>query len=498
MKEHQLPLSVESVRLFLFQKEILFMLFNFIHDVELNARGISIGIRRTLENYTNRFSLMLFLVNLNNDPLSVRGQDETENDFLNRKRDWLERKLNAAHTIESSRFSSSHHRIFREEAVNIKLFNELVGQRGSDNTDINTTNRFAPARITTSSRQRTFDSVPVAFLIYVGCTIIASSEVARGHINKFAANGRIIPRYLSEQLSCTRQSNIGNIFITPTVLGLDPVLISELKLQNTIFDAEYLTSEIGVTAFLEMCSRLSMTDGNYIDFAKFEKPVPFISGNTTTFMAFSNVLRDDQSTHGYLKTEFVKNKKGEETATSSTDFISTSFASHDYLTMLPNHSYGNMINGVQLFDARVQMRVIFDSQSNAIGIGVYSPTNFYPSSSTQQLFAFIVDRVANENKLENDPKRRTGLKERETLNNSSFDNAPAPVTPASEGRQKKDSNVSKFFKTKKKVFDPSKKSLQLDNHPVIKRLDSQYHRLIDLMLQVIQNKHFAKAQFQTA
>lgn len=261
---------------------------NFLHEQELRLRGIAISIRRGLKNLTNFFNFDYSLQLIILEPYPTAQKGETKKSLSDRRRKWFEKVLQTLGYQESLKFSSADNRILREEITNDPILKNLVYARGSSNIDINTNTKYSPAIVKDSYRQRTFESVPIACLLYYSSAAIASSQSVRAIVNEYAAKGFKIPRILDEFLKSTRQSTIGPGFLTPGVKSLPSSVITDLGIAKTLFDFDWLLTRDGITAFMAFTSRLHQFEGNYIDFVDFSSAVPFNAGYQTTAMAWTS------------------------------------------------------------------------------------------------------------------------------------------------------------------------------------------------------------------
>jgi len=373
----------------------------------------------------------------------TRSTGESDADYTRRLTEWLESYLNAGGIQENILFPDASHRIMREELTSDPFLTGATAMRGSNNVDVFYNDRFPPASTRNTNRQRTFENVPIAFLLFSVCSCLANDIDIRDKINVYLASGAPIPKFFDEKLKSARRSTCGNFYISPTVAGLFTTEIRTLlNLNNTIYDYDYLRSDMGLSAVFSFFARLSQYPQCYISFVQ-GKPVLPDSGFTTTETA----LTTEQASYSPSPTTRTERRV---LAASPAPIVvpntlvpqSVTPVHPDYvLRVLPKHSYGDRVNQVQAIDSYINGRTLFDTESTArpILVGQFSPTGEVNLNSFN-VPGYMILRVSGQIHNSDD------LKSHElTKPTSVVDELPVHNTTTNEGKKR---SATRFNKSK--------------------------------------------------
>lgn len=322
--------------------------------------------------------------------------------FQQRLTTWWEVYLNALGDQEHSNFPDPKQRTLRDELTSDPILGSLAATRGSANTDVFYNNRFPPASTRTVQRQRTYDNVPLAGILYPVLLCLANDFSVRQKINVRVSLGTPIPAFFQEKLNSCRQSVCGNLNITPTVSGVfSDEVIELLNLKGTIYDYRWLTSDVGLDALFSFFGRINSYSSNYIKFVT-GKPVPINAGFTTTETSVTceTGLYEQPLVHyerrSRASTTGVNAVSAEKTV-DITPVPSTvdSVKDDTLLRIAPGHSYGQTANQIQLVDSYIMNRTLIDGSSQPITIGLLGPT-CQVSSSTLNIALYAIKRVVHD------------------------------------------------------------------------------------------------------
>jgi len=197
-----------------------------VHAIDLASLGIKVGTSRDLDELISQLHLPDVFRNVTSYPFPVQQPGESTSNFQSREKKYLELFIQTIAYQEGLLHSSAEERILRSEIVNNPLVQGLTMQQGSDNTDINLTNRIAPATASSRLRQRTWDSTAIAVGVYISSQFVAHDRDARIYLSKLSGQGVQIPRILTEAMNSNRISIAGSKFIT---LGYEPLTQSFLQ-----------------------------------------------------------------------------------------------------------------------------------------------------------------------------------------------------------------------------------------------------------------------------
>lgn len=293
-------------------------------------------------------------------------------------------------------FPSASNRIMREELTSDPLFSGASGSRGSNNVDVFYNDRFPPASTSNTNRQRTYDNIPLAFLLYSVCFALANNASIRDQINVFLAQGPMIPVFFQEKLNSCRRSTCGNLRITPTSGAFVPVEILEsLLLRNSIFDMEYLVTPQGLSSIFGFFGRLHGYSDSYIPLMK-GYPVLLDSGFQTTECSVTcETAGFSPAPTTRTETRTQARISGTPTAQTTTIVAVPQFSpgiSPDKLVKLaPGNAYGMSANLVQVLDSWLLDRTLGDG-TNQIIVGIYGATADIQIQSFNQS-AYMIQRV---------------------------------------------------------------------------------------------------------
>lgn len=410
------------------------MILKILHDIELFNLGLAADFHRLLARFTNVFNFPLSLHLINGTPVPVQQTAESSSDFQSRLQRYWEQFLQNFGFQENITYASRDQATLREELSNEPLLRNCSSQRGADNTDINLNSRISPASVTSNLRQRTYDAVPIASVLYFACSAIASSEDARPLINEFAGKGMKIPRFLHEMLQVNRRSTLGPIIISPSFISLPNAVLTQLNLLNTIFDFNYLVTRAGIASLFSLLARISNYDSNYIEFVEYSTAFPMESGFTTTMMSFTVI---PIITALFVPVTFTAS------ATGSTTTVATYNAPMNPNTSMylhPSNTYEKGIpNGAHLFDAYLQQRQIIDSSGKLIDLSA-SCTEIVPSGQSLSLTMFALKRMTS---FKNSPKSGKPPKEPALTGSPVFDSSKRPSPRPTKGKE--DALPTKFI-----------------------------------------------------
>lgn len=310
----------------------------------------------------------------------VRTRFLTEMDFQKAVRAYFTSVLQILHAAEANTYSSSPHKHFREDITQHPLLSGIYAGRGSNNTDSFYNDRVPPVLFKTDSRSRTYNSVPIASIIYIVCQCIASDSGIRDSINSYAAQGHPCPLILQELLLGNRDSRCGNFQVAPCSIGLDSKTISICGLKNTILDIDYIKTTSGLASLFSFFSYLHNASDNYVKCSTF-KPVILVSGETTTLNSLScEPITWSTSDTPVLTTiqrvsETVRGKPGLSSSVNVPIPANVPpYASDFEVKVLPGHSYGEHPHLVHVWDSFIVGRRLEEPDGSQQIIGVYSPS----------------------------------------------------------------------------------------------------------------------------
>lgn len=364
-----------------------------MHENVLDAIGIVLTYKRTLEAFSSEADVYNTLVYFGGDyPILQTG--ESPDDYKKRVELWFTSALQMIHSQECSKFSDPEQRFIREELINDPFLRNVVGQRGSVAIDRHSTNQFPPALTRADQRQRTFESIPLCFVIWYTCQFVASNGANRSDLAVFQTGNRPVPTLLNELIKSNRQSNCGNFQITPTSSGLPQNVVSILDLQGTALDPAYLSSPSGLNALYDFFSRLNQYPGNYVPMEPYQH-VELQAGNTTTLNSISIESAPDVFTTSTTASYGGPNIVEKGLAPGSTKVKQISLTDGNYpgvIKVLPGNAYGTSINGVHAADSFLLRRHLKDKSGIQVFIGQYSES-LIPSSMTTNYALYVVMRA---------------------------------------------------------------------------------------------------------
>lgn len=306
--------------------------------------------------------------------------DFTERDeYLNALRVWFENFLQALESQEASVFAGPPYRQFRESLVSDPFVARLFSVRTGGNIDVLLNNRYSPQQNSFIMRERGFQEVPIAGLLFFGCYAIASNQNIRQSVNNKIASGIKVPVILQELLNSHRVPRTGYFNVNFGFVSLPDYILDDLNIRGSIFDASYLATDLGLEAFFSFLSRISINSGCYIKM-QIGRPVTLQSGETITITAINiEPITDPNQT---LQTQIpnISIESGVRNlglgivmppfsqAGNRIQYPSVLALNQDTVaTLLPTHSYGNSVNGVHLVDSFLFGRaLIFQDQDNSL------------------------------------------------------------------------------------------------------------------------------------
>lgn len=380
---------------------ILNPLANLDHKVDLSTLGIDFDFKRSLEPLESNISMTSAFTFFHGE-YPIRLKNESDDQFKDRKNTWFSTGLQLVHSQESSMFPLPGHRFIREELVNDPILRNCYGQRGGFAHDRYSSNNFPPMLTTTSQRQRTFESVPLCFVIYMVSNMLASSDVTRHKLAQFENGKRPVPKLLNELIKSNRSSNCGNFNIKPTSTGLPAHVVSEFDLHGTVFDLDFLKSDSGLLAIFDFFSRLAQYPDIYIPMENYQH-IDLNAGNTTTLNAISVESVEDKfssSVSQSFGSPLIK-ERGVSSGPIKVIKISPSDTRQPVVVkLLPGHAYGSSCNGVHVTDSYLFSRKLINNDKSTLYVGQFSGS-LIPTGMTQQYALYVVKRASFQ--LENKP-----------------------------------------------------------------------------------------------
>lgn len=379
----------------------------FFNQIEKQLTMFGITVQDRIQRFLSYSSISwLGLFENVGGTIPQRQPNEADDAYALRSTQWLENVLNAFLLQEGQMFSQSSQRIMRDELTSDPFLSSAAGSRGSSNQDVFFNDRFPPTSTKNINRQRTFDSVPIAALLYTICFSLANDFEIREIINRLVVQGTPVPVFFMEKLKSCRQSAAGPFFIRPIVIDLIPdTFLDLLDLKNTVWDYKYLRSEQGLTALFQFFARLSKYVGSYIEFTDNVKPIIIDAGFQTTETAFSfepffsSAERQVQQQNTRIEKRVYAQVKGIPMVSSTTDVAQPAIVPPlpDSLfgRILPEHSYGLKPNMVQFVDSFLLRRSLLDYDKKPIIIGFFSPTGEI-NASTFNYVMYVVGRVTGQ------------------------------------------------------------------------------------------------------
>jgi len=379
----------------------------FFGHIEKQLQNIGITVEDRIQRFQS-YSCVLFRGQFEEiaGPIPERLADETDAIFKPRIQEWFETILNAASQQEGMMFADAPQRIMRDELTSDPFFSGAAGSRGSSNQDVFYNDRFPPTSTRNVNRQRTFDNVPVAFLLYTVTFCLANDFTIRSEINRFINEGTPVPTFMYEKLKSCRRTLCGPFFIDPIVSNFipDPIL-DLLGLRNTIWDYKYLRSSIGLQALFSFFARIHTFSGNYIEMKTDCKPVILDAGHQTTETAlsfesfFSSQEQQKLNQNTRIERRVYAQISGVPLIGDQASVPIPSFTPQAkdaiFARILPQHSYGEKPNLIQVVDSYLLSRVLLDRDFNRIVIGFFSSTGEI-NSSTFNTVLYSIMRVSGQ------------------------------------------------------------------------------------------------------
>lgn len=401
--------------------------------------------------------------------LPVRMKNESDFDYNNRVTAWFETILQSLLRGESNLFNSQSQRLLREDLTSDPFLSGINGQRGTNNIDIIYNNRFPPASSRNTNRQRTWEAIPIACVIYVVCQCIASDELTREKLNSYAAKNYYAPSLLQELINSNRRSRCGNFDIIPVFESLSTDLLDIAELTSTIFDLDFLRTDQGLSMLFSFFARLHMHPDNYIKMTPL-KSVNINSGFTTTLNALS---LEPITWSSSSSPEAVTVRRAERTLSNKiegSDIVLTQqipapippYSSEFEVNLLPGHSYPRNPHECHVYDSFIMHRQLLqDSGENQFFIGFFSPVGML-DYSTDNLATYVALRgshnLSNRSFQKDDKLTDSSNNFDEKLNDSKQDKTSSLTDQSVKRKPKKFNNKLDSFK-----FQGSRKVKQLFN-----------------------------------
>lgn len=413
-----------------------------------NMVGLSLFIKpqRFRISLRSKIWLELYFIRLGGS-FPERTTGESDTDFKNRLSSWLESIFQSLLMQEGMKYSNADARIIRDELTNEPLLSGLTGGRGSNNVDIIYNDRFPPSSTRFTNRQRTYESVPIAGLLYLVCQALASDGEIRDKLNVFASAGHYAPAILQELMKSNRSSRCQNFDLYPIVGNLTDSILQLLGLEKTFLDYKYLRTDAGLVATFSFFSRLNQMPGNYVKMVKLQ-PVILPSGETTTLNALSNetLTWSEQSKPAEVSITRVERELvsttllgSRETTLVPVPSMVPPYSGDTEIRLLPGHSYGENVNEVHFMDSYIMGRTLLNPDGTRFIIGQFSPSGVF-DGNTLNLALYIVLRGAGE--IHNSPNPPAAPNALSTDNNNAQKadaaNKPQRGRNTQKGTQKDD------------------------------------------------------------
>jgi hypothetical protein len=218
-------------------------------------------------------------------------------------------------------FPESVQSILRQSLVNLPGVG-LPGYESNVETQI-VTNRSDGAYISDTLRERDRESISVVALIWFPVIFIAFDLDIRTSFINNVAGFFTVPTLLLEFFKKVRLSRIGtsNMRFGLNVSSCREFIIRNPDYKGTFLDIDFMSTKTGQRRWLEFVTLVASFEGNYISVSSMSElqKIELSSKETTTFLALT-----------------VQNLSSIENA---------------IVNLLPQHSFGDNINGVHIVDA---------------------------------------------------------------------------------------------------------------------------------------------------
>lgn len=302
-------------------------------------------------------------------------------------------------SVEAGIWSSSANNQLREVLVTFPGIASIGRRSNVESNNITSTPQVITAATQTVIRERSRFQISLVLNIFFGAIVYATDPEWRQElISNFGPN-IVVPKYLGEMLKKVRQGRADNKFIkTAPAINIGRSIVNTIPgLKDTLIDPDFLLSRSGIRTYLDLCSYLHNTEGNYIPMVESESlRININAGDTITFTALtisSQIPNDIES------------------------------AINAGISLLPGHSFGSaLMNPVHLIDV-VLVGGTLDNALNTLNPALFVCSTVIEVGGTSRSFIEeLVYRVTgivpnsyppdSKKELEGDEKEETPAEEK--------------------------------------------------------------------------------------